>query len=485
MRREDYDFETELANSVSAIVNEGIDQYNADVSDATATITFENLDEEDELDLDDLTEAHKERRYPKTPKKNTVSKRKKSSSLPIVLAAAAFVVVVSAVVILFYSLSQNAQKDTYTYQANMAVTQYKNKNYQNAISYFEKALTYYGEADQISIRYYLYLCEKASGNEEKGIERLEGLLSYDQYNTTAIRAIADYYYTKGDSQKLNDLISKYMDTDAESAVSSFVNTKPGVSHCSGSYTTSIEVKLFNQSGNEIHYTLDGTVPNAKDSLYTQPIKMEKGTTQLKAVSVSADGLVSDVLECEYTISYAVPEKPIVRPGSGSYEDEQMIIIDNFVNDGSYTAHYTLDGSVPTKDSPIYTGPIDMPGGNNVFSVIFLSKDGITSDIVKRNYNLKLSARYTFDDALEILKEKMQEKGEISADAAATASGQAIRFVYYRKQSIGDKDMYLVYFDIKKSGTFERQNYLYGVDMVTGKCYLVTNTDGTFRSDEYK
>lgn len=484
MRREEYDFEAELAQSVSAIVNNEFDEEDLSFV-GKDTIEFENLDE-DEFDFEELSEARRERTYaPRSPKPQ--GRRKKSNAGIIVAITLVCIVIVTSVIVLLVTLGsgEKVDTDTYAYQTNMGMTMYRTGDYKSASDYFNKALTFYNEADHIALRYYLYECEMNLGNDERALEWLEELLNYDTYNVTAISRMAEYYESHSDVDSLNELILKYTGTPAETIIEKYLNVMPGVSHCSGNYSTSIQVKLFNSSGNDIHYTLDGTVPNVKDTLYTEPIVVEKGTTKLKAVSVSPEGIVSDVLECEYIVIYAVPEKPIVTPGSGTYETEQIISVDNFVNDGSYKAYYTLDGSIPTKDSPVYTEPIDMPGGNNVFTVLFLSKDGISSTTVKRNYNLKLSARYTFDEALTVMQQKMQQKGELSADANINAAGEEVRFVYYRKQSIDEKDMYLVNYDIRRDGIFVRQDYMYGIDIVTGKCYRVTNTNGVYKAEEYK
>lgn len=481
MRRDEYDFEAELAQSVSAIVNDEFEEKD----NQSATIVFESLeDEEDNFDLEELSDVRKERNYTKRPRKT--QKHKPNYNMYIAIGGVSFVVLCVVLCLVLFLGGDKVETNNYDYQANMGMTLFVQKDYKGAAEYFEKALDYYSQADHVALRYYLYQCELNQGNEEKAIEWLDDLLTYDKNNITAISCKAEYFDRKQKVNELNDLISKYSDDSNVAAVlKKYLHNGPGVSHYSGSYNTSIDVSLFAKEGEEIHYTLDGTNPNAKDPLYTKPITMNKGSNTLKAVSVALDGRISDILECNYNVTYAVPEKPIISPGSGTYESEQIIKIDNYVDDGSYTAHYTLNGSLPTKDSPIYTGPIDMPGGNNVFTVIFLSKDGISSTTVKRNYNLKLAAKYTFDEAISVLQQKMQKKGDLSANVNQNANGEEIQFVYYRKQSIDEKDMYLVYFDIRRGGSFERQEYMYGIDVVTGKCYYVTNSGGKFKAEEYK
>lgn len=523
MSRDDYDFEAELANSVTAIVDgknpkeasERNSRYGAtdDIAD------FENIDDYEDLDdLDSLGTGRQKstsgrpgsgyssnrdsnragnrsnnrniigndiRSNNSNTNKSIKAKRKKKANMNIVIGCIAVLVIISAIIGAVYAISSNARKNTYAYSLNMALKYYSESDYKSAEEYFNKSLTYYDEADQINIRFYLYQCARLQNNTDDEVKWLLDILNYDNYNEKAISLLAEHYYNTGDSQGLNQLILKYDGTKAAGAVSAYANSKPGVSHGSGVYPASIDVTLFNTSGNPIYYTTDGTVPNERDTLYTEPIHIEKGHITLNAVSIDSNGIVSDVLECNYIINYDVPDKPVVTPASGSYDTEQIISVDNYVADGSYTAYYTLDGSVPTDKSKVYTEPFDMPAGNNVFSVAFVSKDGITSTVIKRNYNLKLAARYDFDGALELLKDKLKEKGAITETKDALSTGESIRFVYYMKQTIDNIDMYLVYFDIKTGSSYVRQEYVFGIDMVTGKIYVVTDEDGQLKSEIYK
>jgi hypothetical protein len=51
----------------------------------------------------------------------------------------------------------------------------------------------------------------------------------------------------------------------------------------------------------------------------------------------------------------------------------------------YTAYYTTDGSTPTTESSLYTGPIEMPEGQTLFSTVLVGKTGKMTQITKRNY----------------------------------------------------------------------------------------------------
>lgn len=511
MKKDEYDFEAELAQSVSAIVEEDEDlvdlskienssSYTKKITKSLKTSSkgFYGNDDDDDDDDDELIE-HKHRKddfnkYSKngsnrssnrTYNKNTNNSGNNYKYTYIAIAALVFITIATVSIIISTAVGkykEDKAKDSYEYNIDKAVRAYAILEYDKALEYFEKSLNYYNEVDNVNVRYYMYMCEKQLGNESASIEWLSDILKYDSYNKMAISKMAEYYSRVGNYDKLNQLISKYKDTEAGSAVESYVNSMPGVSHCPGIYNTSIEIMLFSNLGYDVHYTLDGTNPNAKDELYTEPVKIGKGTTVLKAVAVDGSGVLSDVLECKYVVNYAVPDSPVIRPGAGDYTTAQLITIDNYVDDGNYTTYYSLDGSIPGKGSKIYSGPIEMPSGNIIFSAATVSKDGISSSVIKRNYNLKLAAMFSYDDALGMLQKKLIENGVLNGDATALASGEAVKFVYYKKQYIGNNEMYLVYFDIRNESGYERQGYLYGIDTVTGICYKVTEASGELKSE---
>lgn len=52
----------------------------------------------------------------------------------------------------------------------------------------------------------------------------------------------------------------------------------------GSYSQGQEVKITQLDNDKVYYTLDGTEPSIQSSLYNRPIKLPKGTTQIRAVA---------------------------------------------------------------------------------------------------------------------------------------------------------------------------------------------------------
>lgn len=432
-------------------------------------------------DLEDLSLIAPKKREEKRSREDELEK-KAANGIKILGIITGILVLLIIIAFAVMFLINNSRKNTYAYHYNMGVEAYQNMDYDSAIKYFEKALTY-KDANNINERLILYKCYKTIGEEDTAIGILEDLLQYDPYNVEAITVIAGYYYKNGELQKLDSMIDQYKGTEAESALASYMLDVPAVSHDSGKYNNSISVVLYSATGDNIYYTLDGTDPTAYDTLYSAPVEIGKGTTTLKAVVINGAGVTSDIVEYKYEIEFITPDTPEVSPASGNYTENQQITIANVPEDAA--AYYTFDGSAPTIESEQYTEPIDMPGGNNIFSVVFISSDNVSSAVVKRNYNLKVAEKYSFEDSVEAIKYVLIKKNEISADGNQTVEGEEIKFVYYAKREVDGNEMYLMYYDIKQDEGFVRQNYLFGVDVQKGTTYKVVDVNGVLTSEEYK
>lgn len=374
------------------------------------------------------------------------------------------------------------KSNSYAAYYNAGYESYQAGDYETAIVKFEKALTF-EDANNINERIFLYKCYKTIGEEDKAIEALLELLSYDNYNLEAITVIANYYYQTGNTYDLEEFIEKYKGTEAESAIASFMLNPPAVSYDSGSYNSSINVTLYSDSGDDIYYTLDGTNPGVTDNMYYEPIYIGKGNTTLKAVVVNAAGITSDVVEYKYEIEFLIPDAPEIEPSSGNYKEDQQIVISNIPE--GMNAYYTLDGSEPTAESEQYTAPIDMPGGNNVFAAVIISRDNVASSVIKRNYNLTVSEKYSYSASVDVIKNLLIKKKELDADGVKDSSGNEVKFVYYAKREVDGNNMYIMYYDVMKDGSFVRQDYMFGVDVQKGKAYKVYNTNDVLSSEELK
>lgn len=83
--------------------------------------------------------------------------------------------------------------------------------------------------------------------------------------------------------------------------------------------------------------------------------------------------------------YLCPD-PEISLNTGIYDEAQNISIEEKEGIRYY---YTLNGSTPTTDSPLYRGPIFVGGGVTELYVMGQNAYGVTSDVVYRKYTVTL------------------------------------------------------------------------------------------------
>jgi len=204
---------------------------------------------------------------------------------------------------------------------------------------------------------------------------------------------------------------------------------PTVSVAAGYYTEKKTIALLQSQEHSIIYTFDtfAVLPEG-GTLYEEPIELGEGEYQLRAVAVNGD-LVSDEMKIKYQIYMPTPLQPDANLAPGTYEsarknvrlwpgsltDEQLeknpgyaATLDDEVAQ-SITIYYTIDGSMPDADSPIYTGePIVMDTNGymklRAIAVNGYGKQGNMKEVeIKLNLRTKAPKVYNLEDAIAGLK----------------------------------------------------------------------------------
>ena len=125
----------------------------------------------------------------------------------------------------------------------------------------------------------------------------------------------------------------------------------------------------------IHYTLDGTDPDASSTVYISPFTLSDNTT-IKAIAIKNDKTSAIV-----TKVYEVPEQTIVT-------EPEIIITENgeatLVNstDGA-TVYYTTDGTNPSTSSQVYSEAFVIASGTTIKAIAV--KNNVQSLIVSKTY----------------------------------------------------------------------------------------------------
>ena len=175
---------------------------------------------------------------------------------------------------------------------------------------------------------------------------------------------------------------------------------------------------------DVYYTFNdlNQLPE-EGTLYTGPIELGEGDWSLRAVSVNGD-LVSDVMKGSYQIYMPTPLQPDVSLAPNTYDKRISITLrpgtltkDQLEKNPGYAAtltdevaqtitiYYTIDGSTPDEDSPLYTTgeKIKMPGGNVTLKAISVNGYGKSSTIKEVGYKFNkkpwMKTMMTVDDTL--------------------------------------------------------------------------------------
>jgi uncharacterized protein (TIGR03118 family) len=131
---------------------------------------------------------------------------------------------------------------------------------------------------------------------------------------------------------------------------------PVFSPAAGSYTAAKSITITDATkGAAIYYTIDGTTPTAKSSLYAKSFTVAK-TTTVKAIAIAAGFANSTVSSATYTIGALKPAAtPTFSPAGGTFTSAQTVSILDATKGA--VIWYTVDGTTPTLKSPVYSKPI--------------------------------------------------------------------------------------------------------------------------------
>jgi len=149
----------------------------------------------------------------------------------------------------------------------------------------------------------------------------------------------------------------------------------------------------------IYYTVDGSTPaseNVGAFVYSDPINITalNTTTELRYFGIDNVGIKEKVKFQSFTIE--VDTKPPVTSASlltGFYNKPQSVTLScvDANSTGCGITYYTLDGSIPTTNSGVYTTPINITAMNAVTTINYFSIDKV-GNIESIN-----SQFYTLDD----------------------------------------------------------------------------------------
>ena len=252
--------------------------------------------------------------------------------------------------------------------------------YQTAEKYFKHAIGKNAQKPEAYSGLAETYMEQGEEDEAESVF-LSAIASYPS-NQELYQAAIRFYEESKQLEKIPEILGDCEDEAVLSSLKAYISTDPVFSLDEGKYSEVQEVTL-SASGETIYYTTDGSDPISASTEYTEPILLStEGKTQIKAIAYNEKKIPSLIVSKTYEIEFPVADAPVVTPSTGQYSTVTQITIT--VPEG-YTAYYTIDGSVPTTESMLYTGPVEMPEGQTLFSAVLVSKTGKMTQITKRNY----------------------------------------------------------------------------------------------------
>lgn len=117
-------------------------------------------------------------------------------------------------------------------------------------------------------------------------------------------------------------------------------------------------------------------------LYIQQSKLDEARQLLDEASQKVE-------DEEITVLYQLtrPEPPTTSYDAGAYQDR--IAVELIPSASEQVIYYTLDGTDPTVDSPVYTEPLILPNGVTQLRAIAVNSIGYQSDIAVYEYDLQI------------------------------------------------------------------------------------------------
>lgn len=338
--------------------------------------TKETVSAEDKCRKSSESSDTKQAERGRKQKKSRQQKKKQLRMLTILL-----IVLVAACLtaggILRYQRANSA-----AYQLKRAQEAFDQKNYTSALDYVNRALQLEdGSEDALLLQGQIYQMMKEDDQAETILLKV---IDQNPDCTEAYESLLELYDENGSYEQILALKEKTTNPDILSLFDTYLVETPVIDVKSGTYKEFQEVKLSVKGKSlEIYYTLDGSIPTKKDTLYEDVVSIEKqGKTTLTAVAMDKNGRYSEPVSAQYDIELDAPDVPVVSPDGGRFTEASSVTVT--VPKG-VTVYYTWNDTAPSKKSSKYTGPIEIPEGNNILSLIAVDENGLSSEVLKCNY----------------------------------------------------------------------------------------------------
>jgi hypothetical protein len=175
---------------------------------------------------------------------------------------------------------------------------------------------------------------------------------------------------------------------------------PTFNPAQGTYGTEQTVAISDSNPDAtIYYTINGTTPTTSSTIYTGTIAVSE-TETIEAIAVASGYSASSVASATYAFNPpggTPAPTPQFSPVGGSYSSAQTVTITDSASDA--LIYYTLDGTVPTDTSTLYTAPVTISASAQL-QAIAIAPNYAPSDIADASYQITgtNSPQYVYNGA---------------------------------------------------------------------------------------
>jgi sugar lactone lactonase YvrE len=137
---------------------------------------------------------------------------------------------------------------------------------------------------------------------------------------------------------------------------------------SGSYSSAQTVTLSEAlPGATIYYAAYGPVMTHGFVPYTGPISLNLGGSEtIEAYATETGYQQSNYTVANYTLNFPTAPTPVISPAAGSFASTQTVTITDTATNAAI--YYTTDGSYPSLNSTLYTGPLTVSASEIVSAI---------------------------------------------------------------------------------------------------------------------
>ena len=294
-------------------------------------------------------------------------------------------------------------------------------NVDRAIECFEKAKKQDEAEEVIDVDGLLMLgnAYEAAGRIEDAAALYEEIYTKTPSRTEAyvnhIRILQNRQ-AEGDLAKAAELMKKAYEQTQDSTFQTQRNdllpSPPEVNWTAAYYEEKKTLRFTSYQGYDIYFTFNDEAKLPEDGILATPegVELDEGIYNMRAVCVHGE-LVSDELRGTYKIIMPSPQTPRATLAPNTYKTSQRVRLKPGLDDEKDTSiviYYTVDGSIPDSDSPIFNGdPILLPNGWVTLKAIAVNRYRKLSNMLEVKYKIEANPKpktaFTAEDTVDKLR----------------------------------------------------------------------------------